>query len=154
MGGGSGRSDYVLQWLGGPTPGPTENDENPAIGQEEQGFAGRLYQICFRALQSFHRKERDQRSSSLRTTVLREYLGKFYLWGEPFGIGELEKALEQSDELRETVLDRLCHIGKLLLRGKLFKLSKGPFITSLTKNSFVKVFLAVNEWAIEADQRT
>ena len=48
--------------------------------------------------------------------------GRLYLWGEPFGVGDLDKALSQSYELRENVLERLGHIGELVLRGKAFSI--------------------------------
>lgn len=38
------------------------------------------------------------------------------------GAGDLDEALRQSEELRDNVLERLGHIGKLLLRGKHFNL--------------------------------
>ena len=43
---------------------------------------------------------------------------KLYLWGEVFDTGELDKALEQSDDLRDSVVDLLGTIGHLLLRGE------------------------------------
>lgn len=118
--GGDGRSDYLLHWLDADTSDSTANDEFSAGDEDEQGFAARLYQACLRALQDIYRQERFKGSSRSRSSVLRESLGRFYLWGEPFGVGELDRALEQSDELRDDVLERLGHIGKLLLRGKPF----------------------------------
>ena len=112
-----GRSDYMLQWLDTHASGPIANDAPPLDGEDEQGFVGRLYGLCLRKLQTFHRQQRD--ISKSRSNVLRECLGRLYLWGEPFGSGDLDKALGQSDELRENVLERLGRIGKLLLRSKL-----------------------------------
>lgn len=118
--GGDGRSEYLLQWLDADASGPIANDGTPAGGEDNQNLAARLYQLCLRALQDFYRRERDKPSSRSRSIVLRECLGRLYLWGEPFGVGELDRALEQSDELRDDVLERLGHIGNLLLRGKPF----------------------------------
>lgn len=118
--GGDGRSDYLLKWLDAGASGPTANDGIPAGDEDEQGFAARLHQLCLRALQDFNSQERDKHSSGSCSVVLRECLGRLYLWGEPFGVGELDRALEQSDELKDNVLERLSHIGKLVLRGKPF----------------------------------
>lgn len=122
--GGDGRSGYLLRWLDTDASGPIANVETPAGGEDDQGFAARLYQLCLRALQDFYRQERDKHSSKSGSIVLRECLGRLYLWGEPFGVGELDRALEQSNELRDNVLERLGHIGELLLRG--LSLSKAP----------------------------
>ncbi|CAD6591965.1 MAG: hypothetical protein ASARMPRED_005885 [Alectoria sarmentosa] len=115
--GGDGRSDYLLHWLDADTSDSTANDGFSAGDEDEQGFVARLYQACLRALQNIYRQERFKGSSRSRSSVLRESLGKFYLWGEPFGVGELDRALQQSDELRDNVLERLGHIGRLLLRA-------------------------------------
>lgn len=115
---GDGRSSYTLQWLNAHASEPLANDDPPAGDEDEQEFAVRLYQLCLRALHDLYRWERDQSSSSSRSNVLRECLGRLYLWGEPFAVGELDKALRQSDELSDNVLERLGHIGKLLLRSK------------------------------------
>ncbi len=118
------RSSYTLQWLDAHASETLTDDEPPAVGEDEQGFAGRLYQSCFRILQDFYRQERDQGSSSSHSATLRECVGRLYLWGEPFGVGELDKALRQSNELRDNVLERLGHIEKLALRGKAFLVVK------------------------------
>ena len=117
---GDGRSDSLLRWLDTDASGPFANVGTPTGGEDDQGFAARLYQLCLRALQDFYRQERDKDSSRSGSIVLRECLGRLYLWAEPFGVGELDRALEQSNELRDDVLERLSHIGKLLLRGKPF----------------------------------
>ena len=80
--GGDSRSHYTLQWLDLYASEPTASDRYHRGGEN---FADRLYQCCLHALQDFYRQERDQCSSSSHLIVLRECLGKFYLWGEPFG---------------------------------------------------------------------
>ena len=144
--GGRGRSNYILQWLDAHTSGPIANYEIPAGGEENQSSADRLYQVCLRALQDCHHQERDQRRSSSRSIALRECLGRFYLWGEPFGAGELDIALRQSDELRDNVLERLGHIGKLLLRSKPFSREMDPgSISSLALVSSIPPTQAVHQ---------
>ena len=117
-GGDDGRNSYMLEWLDAHSSGPLANEGAPASNGVDHEFAGRLYQLCLRALHDFCHQQREQRSSKSRLNVLRECLGRFYLWGEPFGVGKLDKALKQSDELRDSVLERLGYIGKLLLRSK------------------------------------
>ena len=112
-----GRRNHLLRWLDTHASGPIANDAPPLKAEDEQGFVGRLYGLCLRELQGFHRQQRD--ISKSRSNVLRECLGRLYLWGEPFGSGDLDKALGQCDELRDNVLERLVYIGKLLLRSKL-----------------------------------
>ena len=102
-----GRNDYILQWL----------DAFDGEDEDEQGFVGRLYGLCLRELQDFRRQQRD--ISKSRSIVLKECLGRLYLWGEPFGGGDLGKALGQFDELGDVVLEHLVHIGEILLRSKL-----------------------------------
>jgi hypothetical protein len=118
------RSDYLLQWLDADVEvdntrsltnhGASARDENV------QGFAARLYQLCLHALQKIYIREREKRKFGSQATGLRDCLGRLYLWGESFERGELDRALEESDEVRESVLERLGHIGKLLLRGKTY----------------------------------
>ena len=119
-----GRSNYMLQWLDAHASGPVANNAPPLDGEDEQGFVGRLYGLCLRELQDFQHQQRN--ISKSRSNVLGECLGRLYLWGEPFGSGYLDKALGQSDELRDNVLERLGHIGKILLRSKLFNCRKCP----------------------------
>ena len=49
--------------------------------------------------------------------MLKDELGKLYLWGQAFGDDKLDRALEYSDEVRGNVLESLGDIGRLLLRG-------------------------------------
>lgn len=115
---GGGCSRHIVEWLDAQPFGPTANDGASTDGEDDQGFINRLYQLCVHTLQDFCRQQRNQRSSKSFYHALRECLGRLYLWGEPFGVGELDQALEQSDELRDSVIERLGHIGKLLLRSK------------------------------------
>ena len=115
----NGDDGRILQWLDTHPSGPAINGVAPADSEDDQGFVDRLYQLCLHALKRFYRQH--QPSSNL----VRECLGRLYLWGEAFGVGGLDKALRQSDELRDSVLERLGHIGKLLLRSKSFERPQG-----------------------------
>lgn len=123
--GGDGCSRHILEWIDAQPLGPRVTGGASTGGEDDQGFTNRLYQLCLHTLQDFCCQQRNQRSSKSCYHALRECLGRLYLWGEPFGVGELDKALEQSDELRDSVIERLGHIGKLLLRSKTLNLQMG-----------------------------
>lgn len=72
-------------------------------------------------------KKKYVRTGSPQSLLLREELTKLYLWGESFGPGELDIALEYSDDTRYSVLDTLGDVGRLLLRGKKQKRKKTTF---------------------------
>ncbi len=91
-----------------------------ANSEDDQGIAARLYSLCLRVLRQMCRQEQYQSSSGNSISMLKEELGKLYLWGEAFRDGKLDRALEYSDEVRSNVLESLGDIGRLLLRGKDF----------------------------------
>ena len=85
------------------------------------GLATRFHKACLRVFKLFlqhlpvlstFRMDADQTASA------KEELGRLYLWGESFGDGCLDKALEQSDEIRDNVFELFRGIGGTLLRGK------------------------------------
>lgn len=84
---------------------------------EEQGFASRLYSLCLLLLRQLCRRKESGQLPGASVSSLKEELDKLYLWGEAFGDGELDRALEYSGDVRVNVLDSLRDIGKLLLRG-------------------------------------
>lgn len=55
------------------------------------------------------------RSTALNKRQVKEILAKLRLWGRDFRDGKLACVLVQSDELRDTVLDLLCQIGRILI---------------------------------------
>ena len=110
---------YMLHWLHD-GPSQTENIETaPSEDEDEAGLAARLYRACLHVMRYVHRRECSKSSPQLGTTSLENCLSKLFLWGDEFGVGDLDKALDQSDELRESVLEQLLCVGGLLLRGKL-----------------------------------
>ena len=52
------------------------------------------------------------------TSVAKGQMARFFLWGEGFSDGRLEKALDQSDELRNTVLELLCDVAVALQKNR------------------------------------
>lgn len=84
----------------------------------EEGFASQFYSTCLRGLQQLCRQEQEGYAPRARSHLLKEELGKLYLWGESFSPGELDKALDEYEEIRDNVLDLLVNLGELIIRGK------------------------------------
>ena len=107
-----GKDDRTQAWLNAHsyTSTNTKND---------LGIAARLYSLCLHVLRQVCRQGERGSSSGNGTYMLKEELGKLYLWGQAFGDGKLDRALEYSDEVRGNVLESLGDIGRLLLRGKI-----------------------------------
>lgn len=78
------------------------------------GLASRLYLLCQSTLRQFYLAGRHTLSREERA-CLREELGKFYLWGEAFAEGQLDKALEYSEDVQREVLDSLGSVGTTLV---------------------------------------
>ena len=124
----SGQEYYIQEWLDAQSSTPIALDEvgsapadvEPDSQEYDQGLglATRLYQLGRQGLQQLCRQDRCVPRLSSSQSALREELGRLYLWGEAFEDGKLDKALEQSEDLRDTVLEFLCAIGDSIIRGK------------------------------------
>lgn len=118
LGRASRHNRYTQKWLDTSCSGLASPDESSVNFEEDQGFAARLYWACLRVLGHLCGQAKDRLSSTLRPLLLKEELGKLYLWGESFGLGELDDALDHADDLRNIVLNLLGDVGRSLLRGK------------------------------------
>ena len=123
----SGRADYIQEWLDAESSTPTSLDKEfgftaadvePDRQEYSQALATRLYQLGRQGLQQLCRQEGSIPRLNLSQSALKEELGRLYLWGEAFENGKLDKALEQSEDLRDTVLEFLSAIGDSIIRGK------------------------------------
>ena len=117
------RNALTQQWLvdnasGIPSSRPVRVEEI-----EDEGFAARLYTRCLYVFRYLCGLKAKTASGIMRSLALREELGKLYLWGQTFAAGEFDRALEQADDLRETVLKLLGDIGQLVLRGESFSMA-------------------------------
>ena len=113
-----GQRNWMQDWLHGqPHASPEPNETSSDNNDNDQGFATRLYSLCLRLLRYLCKQEQNDSSKRHRVSSLREELGRLYLWGEAFGNGKLDRALEYSDDVRGNVLESLRDIAKLLLRG-------------------------------------
>ena len=113
--------EYAKEWV---------NKSNASINvressleeQHEQGLATCLYLGCIDILKLiFHdAQEALPKDDPLVADVetLGKELGRLYLWGESLRDGSLDKAIDQSDELRCMVLMLLRDIGQELLSCK------------------------------------
>ena len=84
----------------------------------EEGFASQFYGTCLQGFKQLCRQELEGYAPGTQSYLLREELGKLYLWGESFSPGELDKALDEFEEIRDNVLDLLVNLGELVIRGK------------------------------------
>lgn len=91
---------------------------------ERLGLATCLYQACMGAFRALCSPNPPDTSSEYRSSSpeemssLKQLLGRLHLWGESFNDGSLDKAVAQSDEMRNTVLELLCDIGSELWQSK------------------------------------
>ena len=123
----SGRADYTQEWLNAEPLTPIASDEelgytapdvDPDHNDYNQGLATRLYLLSREGLQRLCRRNTGSSLLESSLSTLKEELGKLYLWGEAFENGKLDEALEHSENLRDTVLELLCAIGDIIIRGQ------------------------------------
>jgi hypothetical protein len=112
----------VTEWIDGATIQTTSENVDGKDSQASTGFAWSLYHHTLELFSQLfplifagsgagvnrHREKSFKRS-----------LGMLFLWGDGFRGGKLESVLEESDGLRETVIESLAAIGKILLYSKL-----------------------------------
>ena len=112
------RNRYTQQWVESSSSLIASSDAEVGSDDNQQGLAAQLYSSCQSALRDVCSHESGPETSS-RSFVLKEELTKLYLWGQSLGAGELDTALEYSDDARYLVLDTLGNTGRVLLRGEL-----------------------------------
>ena len=110
-----------------------------------------MYQACVDIFKILCRDSIQESAESLDSTTLRSrkplqrQSEKFHLWGEGFGDGGLDKAVQESDDLKRTVLVLLCDVSRELLASKQFPLQIHTCISLHKAES--KVYLAKSgEW--------
>ncbi|KAI9810424.1 MAG: hypothetical protein M1832_001351, partial [Thelocarpon impressellum] len=103
----------LKQWIaeGGSSVSASADVTNHAVG-----FAETLYQACLELFAQLWREilATPRWPADRPKDVLKQSLGRLYLWGEGFEQGRLDKCLEHSDDLRDDVLDLLTEIGTAL----------------------------------------
>ena len=121
--GAAASSRYAKEWV-------DKNEDNlrstngDLEGRHEQGLATRLYLGCLGIFKFVCHEESPTSSTKATLTAenngLKAELGRLYLWGEHLSDGSLDKAIDQSEELRCTVLSLLRDLAYELLSCKLF----------------------------------
>lgn len=122
--GSSRRYHYTEEWLKSSSSNGVTIDAQLAHDKYEEGLAGQLYSLCRSVLRGLCSQEQDPPLGRPQSLLLREELTKLYLWGQGFSRGELDTALEYSDDVRYIVLDTLGDVGRSLLRGKISETKK------------------------------
>ncbi|KAL8782763.1 MAG: hypothetical protein Q9195_009578 [Heterodermia aff. obscurata] len=120
------RQSYLHNWI-----------DDTSQEQEPKLFAGRthdleandcltirFYDCCVRVLQKIchqlstigpSKLEKNALDTELR--MLQEELARLYLCGDGFADGEMGMILDHANELRDNLLEILCEIGAILIRG-------------------------------------
>jgi hypothetical protein len=112
---------FLEEWIDGTTiqkSGVDSGDDRNAAG-----FAWNLYDHILQLFSKFVplASKSPPVVSKKDTRSLKESLGRLYLWGDGFGDGRLEFILEESDDLKETIVTLLIVIGKILISSKLYR---------------------------------
>jgi hypothetical protein len=110
----------VTEWIDGTK---IQTTTEKVKGRESQASAGFAWSLYNHTLELFSHliplalsvpETNRQREKSFKKS-----LGRLFLWGDSFRGGKLESVLDHSDSLRETVIESLAAIGKILLYSKL-----------------------------------
>ena len=105
LGGSSSEDVLVKEYV---TTTHTTEDANVDIYEE-------LYLAILKALKAVSDLGRLPNSKQSKARTLHDSVSNLYIWGESFRHGKLGRALGQSDELRNVVLETLCTIAKLAI---------------------------------------
>ena len=130
---GSCDASYTDQWINDSFTIPSPR-EALSTDIDEDGFATRFHKTCIRVLKLVTESipggalfgKNDARAASMK-----EELGRLYLWGESFESQDLDEALDQSDEVRDNVLELFCDIGESLINGNI----DIPFVIEILRES-------------------
>jgi hypothetical protein len=84
------------------------------------GFAWSLYDLDLKLLTKLVPiLSRDIPTISRKDVkALKRSLGNLFLWGDGFRDGRLESVIEESDDLKETLVSSLVEIGRLLISSE------------------------------------
>jgi hypothetical protein len=104
----------VVEWIDGATIYRSRDAEDEGASA---GFAWTLYDLDLKLLTNLVPiVSRDLPTTSRKDIKsLKQSLGNLFLWGDGFRDGLLENVLEESDDLKETLLASLVGIARLLI---------------------------------------
>ena len=112
----TGQIGNIVEWLDGATILRSRDAGNEAE-DAAAGFTWTLYDLNLRLLTNLIPVvSRDIPTTSCKDIkILRQSLGNLFLWGDGFRDGVLENVLEESEDLKKTVLALFVGIAKLLI---------------------------------------
>jgi hypothetical protein len=95
---------YLEEWIDGATIKKSGGD--PGNDDTVAGFAWNLFDHILKIFTILVplASEESQVASKNATRFLKESLGKLFLWGDGLRDGRLESVLDESEDLKETVL--------------------------------------------------
>jgi hypothetical protein len=104
----------VVEWIDGAT---IHRSRDAGHEGAAAGFAWTLYDLDLKLLTNLVPiVSRDLPTTSRKDIkTLKQSLGNLFLWGDGFRDGMLENVLEESDDLKETLVASLIGIARLLI---------------------------------------
>jgi hypothetical protein len=104
----------VVEWIDGAT---IHRSRDAEVEGAAAGFAWTLHDLDFKLLTNLVPiVSRDLPTVSRKDIkTLKQSLGDLFLWGDGFRDGMLENVLEESDDLKETLVASLVGIARLLI---------------------------------------
>ncbi|KAL4739361.1 hypothetical protein BDV11DRAFT_170158 [Aspergillus similis] len=114
-------------WLSSTSASSTSNIVNPDFGYVEA-----LYQTCSTVLGELWKSKLKYMPRSPQKTTLKNDIAQLRLWIENFEPTCMDTVLEQSGDLKISVVDNLCQIGQILL-GILRKGTISPIVRGQEK---------------------
>jgi quinol monooxygenase YgiN len=110
-----GEIRLLEQWIDGTSLESTLSEQE-GWDVTASGFAWHLYQTCLKLLKNIIQTSKDTDGhTGFELRPLKECLSRFFLWGEGFGGGQLDKIIQRSDALKSTILQFIAAIAKILL---------------------------------------
>jgi hypothetical protein len=112
-----GKSGKVVEWIDGATIHRSGDAREDGAAS---GFAWTLYDLDLKILTELVPILLNGFLTTSRKDVkaLKQSLGDLFLWGDGFRDGRLEKVVEESEDLEETLVSSLVGLGKLLVSSE------------------------------------
>ena len=112
-----GKSGKVVEWIDGAS---IHRSGDAGEDGAASGFAWILYDLDLKILTELVPVLLNAFLTSSRKDIkaLKQALGDLFLWGDGFRDGRLEKVVEESEDLEETLVSSLVGLGKLLVSSE------------------------------------
>ena len=115
-----GDKAYVHEWIYNTSTAQEAQPELIVSEDADDCLAARLYASCVQVLRGICSQASDPGVpySAIKPWILRNELGRLYLFGDSFRNGRLNRILEDANELSENIVEILAGIGILLVRSE------------------------------------